>query len=77
MLNRGSLAGSSLHTFADKESGARVPKMYREGRYTDVIDYVTKERNAVVDLLIEGREILGTIGDQRRRYPKAEEAREV
>jgi hypothetical protein len=31
----------------------------------------------VIDLLIKGREILGTIGDQRRRYPKAEEPREV
>jgi hypothetical protein len=77
MMNRGSLAGSSLHTFADKESGARVPKMYREGRYADVIEYVTKERNAIVDLLIEGREVLGAIGDQRRRVPKAEEPREV
>jgi hypothetical protein len=66
-----------LHTFADKESGARVPKMYRDGRYADVIEYVTKERNAIVDLLIEGREVLGAIGDQRRRVPKAEEPREV
>src|SRR3989442_12586764 len=28
MLNRGTFTGSSLHTFADKESGARVPKMF-------------------------------------------------
>jgi hypothetical protein len=51
--------------------------MYRDGRYADVIEYVTKERNAIVDLLIEGREVLGAIGDQRRRVPKAEEPREV
>jgi len=69
MLNRGTLAGSSLHRFADKESGARVPKMYRQGQYSEIIDYVTRERNAAMDLLRDGREILGAMGDQRRREP--------
>jgi hypothetical protein len=71
MLNRGSLAGSSLHNFSDKESGARVPKMYRSGRYSDIVDYVTRERDAAVGLLAEGRNVLGAMGDQRRRAPDA------
>jgi len=71
MLNRGTLAGSSLHVFADKESGARVPKMYRDGQYSEIIDYVTRERNAAVDLLRESLEVLGALGDQRRRPPSA------
>jgi hypothetical protein len=67
MLNRGSLAGSALHNFSDKESGAKVPKMYHQGLYTEIIDYVTRERDAAVDLLRESREFLGSLGDRRRR----------
>src|SRR5438034_638966 len=73
MLNRGSLSGSSLHNFSDKESGARVPRMYLAGRYSDIIDYVTRERNAAVDLLREGRNVLGAMGDTRRRPPSPPE----
>ena len=73
LMNRGSLAGSSLHNFSDKESGARVPKMYRSGHYSDIIDYVTRERNAAVDLLAEGRNVLGAMGDHRRKVPDAGE----
>src|SRR5438552_6010204 len=69
MLNRGAFEGSSLGRFADKESGARVPKMYREGRYADIIDYVTRERDALVDVLKESREVLAALGDRRRRTP--------
>ena len=67
MLNRGAFTGSSLHTFADKESGARVPKMYREGLFQEIIDYVTRERDAAMDLLKESREVIGDLGDRRRR----------
>lgn len=73
LLNRGSMAGSSLHVFSDKESGARVPHMFREGRYSDIIDYVTRERDAAIELLQESREVLGTLGDQRRRPAKLSE----
>jgi len=67
MLNRGTFTGSSLHTFADKESGARVPKMYRQGLFPEIIDYVTRERDAALDLLKESREVIGDLGDRRRR----------
>jgi len=69
MLNHGAFTGSSLHVFADKESGALVPKMYRQGRYPDIIDYVTRERDAAFDVLRDSRETLGALGDQRRRRP--------
>ena len=71
MLNRGSLAGSSLHNFSEKERGSRIPRMYLAGRFPEIIEYVTKERNAALDLLQEGRDVLGTMGDQRRRTPGA------
>ena len=70
MLNRGAFAGSALGTFADKESGARVPKMYREGKYADIIEYVTRERDALIDVLKESREVLAALGDRRRRTPE-------
>src|SRR5207247_601870 len=71
MLNRGSLAGSSLHNFSEKERGSRIPRMYLAGRFPEIIEYVTKERNAALDLLQEGRDVLGAMGDQRRRAPSA------
>src|SRR5947208_154032 len=51
MLNRGSLAGSSLHNFSEKERGSRIPRMYLAGRFPEIIEYVTKERNAALDVL--------------------------
>jgi len=71
LLNRGSFEGSSLHRYADKESGARVPKMYRDGRYPEIIEYVTRERDALMDVLDESRGVLGDLGDKRRRPPQA------
>src|SRR2546427_116297 len=56
-----------FQAFADKESGARVPKMYREGLFQEIIDYVTRERDAAMDLLKESREVIGDLGDRRRR----------
>src|SRR5437899_10334069 len=67
MLNRGTFSGSSLHTFADKESGARVPKMYRDGLFAEIIDYVTRERDAAMDLSKESRVGVGDPGTRRRR----------
>lgn len=66
MLNRGQFTGSSLGAFANKESGRLVPKMYRQGHYGDIIDYVTRERDAAVQLLLDVREVLGSFGDSRR-----------
>jgi hypothetical protein len=71
MMNRGSLAGSALHVFSEKESGIKVPKLYHAGRYSDIIDYVTRERNAAIELLQESRDILGEVGDRRRKPANA------
>jgi len=71
MLNRGQFTGSSLGAFSDKESGRQVPKMYREGRYADIIEYVTRERDAAVELLLEVKAVLGTFGDGRKQRAKS------
>ena len=71
MLNRGQFTGSSLGAFSDKESGRHVPKMYREGRYADIIEYVTRERDAAVELLLEVKAVLGTFGDGRKQRAKS------
>lgn len=71
MLNRGQFTGSSLGAFSDKESGRHVPKMYREGRYADIVDYVTRERDAAVELLLEVKAVLGTFGDGRKQRAKS------
>ncbi len=70
LMNRGKFAGSSLHAFAEKDPGARVPALYRKGAYKEIIDYVAKEHEAALDLLREAAKILGDLGDARRRAPR-------
>ena len=69
LMNRGRFTGSSLHAFADKDPGARVPALYRKGAYADIIEYVTREHAAALDLLAEAAKTLGVLGDARRRAP--------
>jgi hypothetical protein len=70
LMNRGQFSGSSLHSFAEKEPGARVPALYRKGSYADIIAYVTREHDAALELLRESRRLLGDFGDTRRRPPR-------
>ena len=42
----------------------------REGKYADIIEYVTRERDALIDVLKESREVLAALGDRRRRTPE-------
>ncbi len=67
LMNRGKFAGSSLHVFADKDPGARVPLLYRKGAHEEIIEYVTREQEAALDLLRQSRKVLGELGDARRR----------
>ena len=69
LMNRGRFTGSSLHRFADKEPGARVPALYHKGAFKEIIDYVTREEEAALDLLHEAARVLGDLGDARRRTP--------
>lgn len=69
LMNHGKFTGSSLHVFADKDLGARVPAMYRKGAYADIIAYVTREHAAALEVLREARRVLGDLGDARRRSP--------
>lgn len=67
LMNRGQFVGSSLQRFADKESGSKVPILHRQGRYAEIVEYVTREYEAAMALLNEARDALGTLGDARRR----------
>jgi len=69
LMNRGQFTGSSLHAFADKEPGARIPALYRKGSYADIIAYVTREHDAALELLRESRKLLSDFGETRRRAP--------
>ncbi len=67
LMNRGQFTGSSLHAFADKAPGARVPALYYKGATAEIIEYVTQEHEAALDLLRQARDALGILGDARRR----------
>jgi hypothetical protein len=70
LMNRGEFSGSSLHAFADKDPGARVPALYRKGAYTDILGYVNQEHDAALELLRESKKLLTEFGDHRRRPPR-------
>ena len=67
LMNRGEFSGSSLHAFADKEPGARIPALYRKGAYADIIAYVTREHDAALELLRASKKLLSDFGETRRR----------
>ena len=67
LMNRGVFTGSSLQAFAEKDSGSKVPGWYRDRRFSEIIDYVTKEHEAALSLLREARDLLAELGDRRRR----------
>lgn len=69
LMNRGQFSGSSLHSFADKEPGSRIPALYRKGAFPEIIAYVTQEHDAALGLLRESRKLLADFGDARRRSP--------
>jgi hypothetical protein len=70
LMNRGEFTGSSLHAFADKDPGARVPALFRRGAHTEIIRYVTQEHDAALQLLRESKTLLTQFGDDRRRPPR-------
>ncbi len=69
LMNRGQFSGSSLHAFADKDPGVRIPALYRRGAYPEIISYVTRERDAALGLLRDSRKILTDFGATRKRAP--------
>ncbi len=67
MMNRGRFAGSSISGFSEKPGSANVPRMYHEGRYAEIIEYVTRERDETLGLLSEVRGMLEAFGEARKR----------
>lgn len=67
LMNRGQFTGSSLHEFSEKESGRKVPFLYRQGRYEEIIEYVTEEHRALLGLLRDAAAVLQNLGETRRK----------
>ncbi len=67
LMNRGQFGGSSLHVFADKDAGVKVPALYRQGKHREIIEYITREHEAALGLLRDAKKVLGDFGDARRR----------
>lgn len=67
LMNRGRFEGSSITTFtAKREWGTVIRTMYRSGDYAGILEYVEKEREAVLDLYREVQSVLTTLGDRRK-----------
>ncbi len=71
LMNAGRFSGSGLHSFSGKQSGSRVPILYRKGAYKEIIDYCTKEREEALKLVRDAGDILSKFGAGRRPEPEA------
>ena len=67
LMNHGQFQGSSLEAFADKGKGSEVPLLYRQGRFPEILAYVTREKEAALEVIRESLGVLGDLGDRRRR----------
>lgn len=67
LMNAGRFDGSALSRFAAKESGAIVPRLHREGKGPEILDYVTREKDETLRLFQEAAGLLRTFGDRRRK----------
>ena len=67
LMNRGRFSGSSISGFAAKGNSSAVPRLYREGRYPEIIEYVTREKDETLGLIREAGSLLQEFGDMRAR----------
>lgn len=66
LMNEARFAGSSLGAFARKESGAKIPSLYRQGRSKEIIEYVTQEHTAMLSVLRAAADDLKALGERSR-----------
>ena len=66
LMNRGRVPPSSISGLTAKENSP-VPKLYREGRYADIIAYVTREKDDTLAKLTEVRPLLEDFASSRSR----------
>ncbi len=67
LMNRGRFTGSSTSGFTTKENSSIVPRLYREGRYADIISYVTREKDETMSMIGDISPLLETLGASRSR----------
>ena len=67
MMNGGRFSGSSISGFSEKPGSATVPRLYHEGRYAEIIEYVTREKDETLALFDETRTVLEAFAEGRHR----------
>jgi len=53
LMNRGRFHGSSSSEFTDKKNSSDVPRLYRDGKYAEIIEYVTREKDETLAIIRE------------------------
>jgi hypothetical protein len=67
LMNGGRFAGSSISRFSEKRNSSEVPRLFREGRYPEVIEYITREKDETLALIREAGSLLEAFGVERSR----------
>ena len=67
LMNAGKFEGSSIGNFVDKRPSGDVPLLYRQGKFAEILEYVTREKDVTLALLAELRSMLTTFGERKRR----------
>jgi hypothetical protein len=66
-MNGGRFSGSSISGFSQKRDSSQVPRLYHEGRYREIIEYVTREKDETLGLIRDAGSVLEEFGIARAR----------
>jgi len=66
LMNRSGPQGSSISEFSRKNS-SDVPRLYRDGKYEEIIEYVTREKDETFAILREAGSLLQDLTTGRRQ----------
>ena len=67
LMNAGRFEGSSIENFTAKPPSAEAPRLYRQGKYQELLAYVERERDETLALLAELRSLLTAFGERKRK----------
>ena len=67
LMTRDRSDGSSISEFTEKKNSSDVPRMYRDGKYAEIIEYVTREKDEMLALIRQAGPLLQEFAAGRRQ----------
>ena len=67
LMNRSRPQGTSTSDFPEKVNSSNVPRLYRDGKYLEIIEYVTREKDETLAVIREAGSLLQDYAAGRRQ----------